>query len=493
MPQTQIVTVTVENDIAWLTINNPPINAASRDMRAGLVEAIKQAQSAKLAVLIGAGRTFTAGGDMTEFDHAPQEPHLPDVVQILENSKTPFIAALHGTVLGGGFEIAMGCAWRIAKTGTRFGLPEINIGIIPGAGGTQRLPRLIGMKAAIDMACTGQMIDAAALFELGGLDAITDDLHGFVQDFANNLPPQPTPISQRKVAPLPAQELETLKAGIIKRSKGQQAPLDNFKAIGWATLPFEKGQPMERSKHLAMRDTPESRSLRHAFFAERSVAKPAAIKGATPREITHVAIVGGGVMGVGITISCLNAGLKVSIVERDTANASAAQALVLGILETAAERGKTTVDQAKERMAQFNSSDDCATASTADLAIEAVFEDLATKQSVFVQLAEVMDKNAILATNTSYLDPAQIFKDIKNPSRCLGLHFFSPAHIMKLLEIVAMPATAPEVLATGFALGKRLQKTSVLSGICDGFIGNRMLASYRRAADYLLADGALPA
>ncbi|MCF6304935.1 MAG: 3-hydroxyacyl-CoA dehydrogenase NAD-binding domain-containing protein [Rhodobacteraceae bacterium] len=492
MPQSQIITTEIKNDIAWLTINNPPVNAASRDMRAGLVEAIKQAQSARVAVLIGAGRTFTAGGDLTEFDHAPQEPHLPDVVQMLENSKTPFIAALHGTVLGGGFEIAMGCAWRIAKTGTRFGLPEVNVGIIPGAGGTQRLPRLIGMKAAIDMACGGQMISAEKLLELGGLDAITDDLHRFVQEFANNLPPQPTPISQRNVAVLPAPELDALKAEIQKRSKGWQAPLDAFEALGWASLPFAQGQPKERAKHLAMRNTAESRALRHAFFAERSVAKPNAIIGATPREISHIAIVGGGLMGAGIAVSCLNAGLQVSMIERDTAAADAGQIRVADILDAAVKRGKVTADQAATRLGNFNASADYTTASRADLAIEAVFEDLSTKQSVFKALADVMQPDAILATNTSYLDPAQIFKDIKNPCRCLGLHFFSPAHIMKLLEIIALPQTSPDVLATGFALGKRLQKTAVLSGICDGFIGNRMLASYRRAADYLLADGALP-
>jgi len=379
MSQNQIVTVEFENHIAWVTIDNPPVNAASRHMRASLADAIKQVEPARVAVLIGAGRTFTAGGDMTEFDMPPQEPHLPDVVQMLEDSKTPFIAALHGTVLGGGFEIAMGCAWRIARTGTRFGLPEVNVGIIPGAGGSQRLPRLIGMKAAIEMACGGQMIDAAALLELGGLDAITDDLHGFVQDFANNPPPQPTPVRQRNVAALPAQELETLKADIIKRSKGQQAPLDNFTAIGWATFPFDQGQPMERSKHLAMRDTAESRSLRHAFFAGRSVAKPAAIKGATPREITHIAIVGGGLMGAGIAVSCLNAGLKVSMVERDTKAANAGRMRVAEILDTAVKRGKATKDQASARLENFSASSDYTATSTADLAIEAVFEDMAVK------------------------------------------------------------------------------------------------------------------
>ncbi len=492
MSQNQIVTVKFMEDIAWVTINNPPINAASQAMRIGLVAAIKQVQSARVAVLCGAGRTFTAGGDMTEFDSPPVAPHLPDIVQMLEDSKTPFIAALHGTVLGGGFEIAMGCAWRIAASNTRFGLPEVNVGIIPGAGGTQRLPRLIGMAAAADLACGGHMISAEDLRGMGGLDAIGDDLRQTVADFIAALPAVPQKIRLRSVDPLSTDEIASRMAALKKRNKGQQSPLDNLTAVGWASLPFDQGQPMERAKHLAMRATPESRALRHAFFAERKAAKPAIILGTTPRDINHIAIVGGGLMGAGIAVTALNAGLKVTMIERDTDAAKAGRTRVSDILDGAVKRGKTTAEQAKIQLDNFSSGADYANAKNADLAIEAVFEDVGVKQAVFADLAAVMRPDAILATNTSYLDPREIFKGIKSQSRCLGLHFFSPAHIMKLLEIVAMPDTSPEVLASGFALGKTLRKVAVLAGICDGFIGNRMLAAYRRAADYLLADGALP-
>jgi 3-hydroxyacyl-CoA dehydrogenase len=256
--------------------------------------------------------------------------------------------------------------------------------------------------------------------------------------------------------------------------------------------PFAEGQPKERARHLALRHSPESRALRHAFFAERVVAKPAAIKGATPRDITSLVVVGGGRMGAGIATSALNAGLSVTLIERDADAAKQAETRVHGLLEGAVKRGKMTADAFEARKAAFRAVSDYAEAASAPLAIEAVFEDVAVKREVFQKLAAVMADDAILATNTSYLDPMLIFEGITNQDRCIGLHFFSPAHIMKLLEIVKTPHTSAEVLATGFALGKRLRKISVLSGICDGFIGNRILAAYRRAADYLLADGALP-
>ncbi|WP_299355165.1 FAD-dependent oxidoreductase [uncultured Shimia sp.] len=492
MANEPVVTVSIEGDVAHVVIDNPPVNATSTAVRQGLAEAVAAVKGARVAVLRCNGRSFVAGGDMSEFDAPPVEPHLPDVVQMIEDSAVPFVAVMHGNVLGGGFEIAMGCAWRIATKGTGFGLPEVNVGLIPGAGGTQRLPRLIGMDAAIDITCSGKIVKADEMLALGGIDIVAEDLDAAVTDFLADLPARPVAVRQRDVAGFADDLLETKRVALTKRAKGQQSPLENLTALQWATEPFEVGQPKERARHLELRQSAESRALRHAFFAERQVAKPQAIKGATPRDIEKVAVVGGGLMGAGIAVSALNAGLNVTLIERDDEAAKGADERVRGLLEGAVKRGKMSAETLEARMRAFRAVSDYAEAAEVDLAVEAVFEDMGVKQQVFASLAAVMDKNAILATNTSYLDPMQIFDGIANPDRCLGLHFFSPAHIMKLLEIVKTPHTSAEVLATGFALGKRMRKVSVLSGICDGFIGNRMLTAYRRAADYLLADGAMP-
>lgn len=493
MTKSSPVSVELEGDIAWITIDYPPVNATSTAVRVGLDQALRQLGNASVAFLQCAGRTFVAGGDMSEFDAAPVLPHLPDVVQAIEDSSTPIIALMHSTVLGGGFEIAMACAWRIAMSGTKFGLPEVHVGLVPGAGGSQRLPRLIGMADAIDIACSGKFLPADELLKLGGLDLVVDgDMKAAAIAFAGNLPTRPMAVSLRNVQKYDDTLIETKRKSIAARAKGQQSPLHNLDALVWADLPFAEGQPLERALHMKLRHTAESRALRYAFFAERAVAKPEAIKGATPQSIKEVAIVGGGLMGAGIATAMLNAKLSVTLIERDTASAKAAYDRVKGLLEGALKRGKISPVDLTDRLAAFRTTENYADAKNTDLAIEAVFEDVAVKSEVFSKLANVVADTAILATNTSYLDPMDIFKGISNPERCLGLHFFSPAHIMKLLEIVKTPDTSQEVLATCFALGKRLRKVSVLSGICDGFIGNRMLSAYRQEADYLLADGALP-
>ncbi len=486
------VTVWKDGDIAWVTIDNPPVNATSQAVRAGLESAVEAVKGATLAVLKCAGKTFVAGGDMSEFDGPALLPHLPDVVQMIEDSEVPFLALLHGNVLGGGFEIAMGCAWRFAAPGTRFGLPEVNVGLIPGAGGTQRAPRLVGMETAIEMACNGRMYTAEDLLPLGGVDRIEDDLEAAARAFAADLPERPVAVSARDGVALSSETYEKSRVEIAKKAKGQQAPLLNLEALQWVALPFAEGQPKERARHLEMRAGAESKALRYAFFAERQVSKPKAIAGASPREINHVAVVGGGLMGAGIATSCLGAGLQVTLIERSAEDAEAAKSRVESLVGGALSRGKITQDQYDARIAAFRAVDSYAEASGADLAIEAVFENLKVKQQVFAALAEHLSPDAILATNTSYLDPREIFADVPNKARCLGLHFFSPAHIMRLVEIVNTPETDPDVLATGFALGRRLKKVTVLSEICDGFIGNRMLSAYRREAEYLLADGALP-
>ncbi|WP_323770768.1 FAD-dependent oxidoreductase [Antarctobacter sp.] len=487
------VSVTREGDLAWVTIDNPPVNATSTAVRAGLARAVAEVQGARVAILTCAGKTFVAGGDMSEFDAPPVEPHLPDVVQMIEDSGTPFVAVMQGNVLGGGFEIALGCAWRIAAKGTRFGLPEVNVGLIPGAGGTQRAPRLIGMEAAIDMAASGMMLDADALLGLGGLDLVAEgDLTAAARGFAAELPVRPGKVSEREAAPISAETLEAKRAAVAKRARGQASPLLNIDALQWAYLPFSDGQPKERKLHLELRQSAESRALRHAFFAERDVARPKAAEGAVPRDLKRIAVVGGGLMGAGIAVASLGGGLEVVLIERDAQAAACAADRVAGLIDGAVKRGKLSEAKAAEQKARFTATADYADAADVDLAVEAVFEDLEVKRAVFRQLADVVSPDTILGTNTSYIDPSEIFDGIPNQSRCLGLHFFSPAHVMKLLEIVALPDTSTDVLATGFAFGKRLRKVSVLAGICDGFIGNRMLAEYRRVAEYMLADGALP-
>jgi 3-hydroxyacyl-CoA dehydrogenase len=487
------VDVRFEGDLAWVTIDNPPVNATSTAVRVGLARAVNEVQGSRVAILTCAGKTFVAGGDMAEFDAPPVEPHLPDVVQMIEDSTTPFVAVMHGSVLGGGFEIAMGCAWRIARSGTRFGLPEVNVGLIPGAGGTQRAPRLIGMAAAMDMAASGQMLDAQTLKALGGLDAVFDgDATEAARAFLADLQGRPVPVSHRVVTPLAAGELADRRAAIEKKARGQASPLLNVDALQWSLRPFDEGQPKERALHLDLRQSVESRALRHAFFAERAVARPKAAAGATPRELRQIAVVGGGLMGAGIAVASLSGGLSVTLIERDADAVAVARDRVRALIDGAVTRGKLTDTGAADQMARFNATADYADAADADLAVEAVFEDMETKRAVFARLAEVMSTEAILGTNTSYIDPVEIFSGLPNPDRCLGLHFFSPAHVMKLLEIVALPDTSAEVLATCFAFGKRLRKVSVLAGICDGFIGNRMLAEYRRVAEYMLADGAMP-
>lgn len=493
MSETPVVSVEREGDIAWVTIDNPPVNATSTHMRAGLETAIAKVQGAKAAVLLCAGRTFIAGGDMTEFDAPPQLPHLPDVIQQMEDSATPFIALMHGNVLGGGLEVAMGCTWRIAAPGTKFGLPEVNVGLIPGAAGTQRAPRLVGMEAAIDLACAGKILPAEEMLDLGGIDAVAKgDLKQAARDFIANLPARPVALSQRNVPAFSADLIDSKRIELAKRAKGQQSPLENLNALQWALDPFSEGQPKERARHLELRHSPESRALRHAFFAERTVAKPDAIRVAAPVEVGRCAVVGGGLMGAGIATSMLTAGYPVTLIERDSQAAAAAHGRVNGLLDGAVKRGKMSAEKFETTMAAFEAVSDYAEAAKADLAIEAVFEDIQVKKDVFRQLAANMRADAILATNTSYLDPMAIFEGIENQDRCVGLHFFSPAHVMKLLEIVKTPHTSAETLATGFAMGKRMRKIAVLSGICDGFIGNRILTAYRRAADYMLADGAMP-
>ncbi|MCH2163869.1 MAG: 3-hydroxyacyl-CoA dehydrogenase NAD-binding domain-containing protein [Marinovum sp.] len=477
------VNVERNRDLAWVTVDYPPVNATATAVRLGLMQAVAEVQGARLAILRCAGRTFIAGGDMTEFDHAPEEPHLPDVVASIEESTTPWLALLHGTVLGGGWELAMGCAWRVAAPGTKFGLPEVNVGLIPGAGGTQRAPRLIGFDAAVDMACRGKILDADEMLVLGGIDAIADDLDAVPSGWDH---PRPRAISQRNVQ---IKAPESLRTELAKKAKGQQSPLHCLDSLKWATLPFAEGQPKERALHLDLRASAESKALRHVFFAERSTLKPDVIKGFQGPEIAQVAVMGGGLMGTGIAMTSLLAGLRVDLIEASADGAQRAEDRLAKLIDGAEARGKI-----RDR-AEVESRIEVRQELTAppDLVIEAIFEDLDAKRALFADIAAKVPATTLLATNTSYLDPSEIFEGVPHLERCLGLHFFAPAHVMKLLEVVRGPHTSAETLARAFGFAKRLRKIPVLSGICDGFIGNRMLARYRTAAEGLLAQGNTPA
>lgn len=488
------VTVTFDGDLAIVTVDNPPVNALRQAVRQGLVDAVAAVDQsdAKAAVLICAGRTFIAGADIREFDMAPMAPDLTSVVGIIEMCTKPWVAAIHGTALGGGLEIALGCHYRVAAPTGKMGLPEVHLGIIPGAGGTQRLPRVTGAAEAVQMITSGAPIPAAKALEIGLIEQIIDgDLLDGAKAYALTIMADPVPRMDRNPAsPAPSEiEWSVMRTGVEKKAKGQTSPLACLEAVKTAfKLDLDKGLKREREIFVREKESDQSTALRHAFFSERAVAKPPVIEGATPREIKRVAVVGGGLMGSGIATSLLTAGIAVTLIEMNAEAAEAGRGRIEANLGSALSRGLINEAKMQAMMAALTPTTSYADATGADLAIEAVFEDMGVKQKVFASLAEAMGDEAIIATNTSYLNPDEIAKDIPNKSRVIGLHFFSPAHIMKLVEIVQAAQTSPEVIATGFALAKKMRKIGALSGVCDGFIGNRMLSAYRRVCDYMMED-----
>jgi len=493
------VTVEIQANVAIVTIDNPPVNAASHDVRKGIIQAIAQTESddnIKAVVLICTGRTFVAGADVREFNKPPLPPFLPDVTNAIEATTKPWIAAIHGTALGGGFELALACDYRIADAGAKFGLPEVTLGLIPGAGGTVRLPRLVGPVFALDMIAGGKPISADVALSKGLLDHIaTKDLRDEAIAFATDKGSVELParVSTRSVA---AYDHEALAAAISKikvKARGQNSPLAAINAVNDAiTLPPAEAFIAERDAFLKLKEDPQSKALRHIFFAERAAGKIPSIAGLPMPVLETVGVVGGGTMGAGIAAACLLAGLKVTMIERDDAALSAGKSRVSRILESSLKRGVLSPQKHSQTEAAFHASIDYRALNDADLVIEAVFESMDVKHAVFAQLDAVTKPTAVLASNTSYLDIRQIAQAVKNPDRVIGLHFFSPAHIMKLLELVVPETAAPSAIAVGAALGKRLRKITVPSGVCDGFIGNRIMSAYRQSCEYMLEDGALP-
>ena len=488
------VTVAFDGDLALVTVDNPPVNALRQAVRVGLVDAVKAVEdsSAKAAVLLCAGRTFIAGADIREFDMGPLLPHLTDVVGTIEMCSKPWIAAIHGTALGGGLEVALGCHYRVASPSAKMGLPEVHLGILPGAGGTQRLPRIVGAEAAVEMITTGAPVSAAKAKAMGLLAAVvegdlTEGAKAFARSVMDAAPPR---IDRAPARPAPTEaEWAAMRKAVEKAAKGQMSPLGCFDAIREAfRVDLDKGLEAERAGFMILKNSDQSKALRHAFFAERAVAKPKAIEGASPRAISRVAVVGGGLMGSGIATSLLQAGIPVTMIETSDEAAAAGVGRVEANLASAVKRGIMGEEAKAKLMGMLTPASDYSAAAGADLAIEAVFEEMEVKQKVFAALDAAMGGEAILATNTSYLNPDEIARGLRNPARVIGLHFFSPAHVMKLVEIVQAKETSAEVLATGFDLAKRMRKVGVLSGVCDGFIGNRMLSAYRRVCDYMMED-----
>ena len=491
-----------EGEIAVIEIDNPPVNALSAAVRQGLSEAMARFDAdadARIAVLCCAGRTFIAGADISEFGKPPVPPFLPDVINAIEASEKPVVAALHGTVLGGGLEVALGAHARVAVPGTRMGLPEVTLGLLPGAGGTQRLPRAVGLEAAIDMVTSGRQIGADEALRMNLIDALADGGNPREAGIAHarGLLAQGHAGRRLSDAEAPAvdpQIVESWRAKVARSSRGQVAPLRALDTIAKGlALPFAEGLALERRAFMDLMQTPERAAMIHAFFSERRAAQQDDLKGVTPREVNRIGVIGGGTMGQGIAASALSAGLDVTLVERDDAAAAKAAAGIARMQDGAVKRGKLSQADRDAMMAdRFRAVTDDQALAAADLVIEAVFESMDVKREVFARLDGICRPGAVLATNTSYLDVNEIAAATSRPEDVIGLHFFSPANVMRLLEIVVADRTAPDVVATAFALAKRMGKIGVRSGVCDGFIGNRMLSAYRTAADHMVLDGASP-
>ncbi|MGE0280581.1 MAG: 3-hydroxyacyl-CoA dehydrogenase NAD-binding domain-containing protein [Rhizobiaceae bacterium] len=487
-------------DVAIVTVENPPVNALSQAVRQGLwdaVEAIDADDDVRAVVLICEGRTFIAGADISEFGKPPLEPHLPQVIARIEAAKKPWVAAIHGTALGGGLEVALGCRWRVAVVSAKLGLPEVTLGIIPGAGGTVRLPRLVPADAAVDMITSGKPVAASRAKTIGLVDAIIDgDLREGAKAFVGAALQDllPLPLSERSPAPADAAFWTEQQNTIAKRAKGEAAPLKALASVRHATeADFAAAMAFERETFLELRGSDQAKALRHIFFAERAAPRPPEYDGIASRPIRTTAVIGGGTMGAGIAAALRDAGLPVALVERDDAALERGMANLARIYDGSVQRGKLTQAQRDERLAGVEPTTNYASLADVDLVIEAVFEELTVKRAVFEQLDVACRPDAVLATNTSYLDPNAIAAATRHPERVLGLHFFSPANIMKLLEVVPAAATAPDVVATGLALARSLAKIPVLAGVCDGFIGNRILKNNRPVLERLLLSGVRPA
>jgi len=498
----------VHGDVAVIALHNPPVNGLSLAVRQGVVSGIEQAvadAAVRAIVLTGEGRAFSGGADIREFgsSKAFQEPILLSVIALLENCTKPIVAAIHSVAMGGGLELALGCHYRIAAPGAQIAMPEVKIGLIPGAGGTQRLPRLLGVEPALNLIVSGETVPSERLAQLPGqrlFDRLAtsaanllDEALALAREVADV---RPLP----RVRDLPCQHPQgdayfqfarnMVKAG----SRHFPAPPLAVDAVEQATKkPFNEGAAFERQTFLNLMATPECKALRHVFAAQRAAAKVPDVPDDTPqRSIVHVGVIGAGTMGGGIAMNFLNAGLRVTLVDMTAEALERGVATLRKNYEAQVKKGKLSAERLAQRLALLQPSTQLSDLADADLVIEAVFEDLGVKEQVFRQLDAIAKPGAILASNTSTLDLNVIAGFTRRPADVVGLHFFSPAQVMKLLEVVRGRATAPEVMATVMALAKKIKKTAVVSGVCDGFIGNRMIEQYARQAGFLLEEGCTP-
>ena len=499
----QIVTSERVGAVSVLTIDNPPVNALSHAERSGIQVGVNGALAdgaVKAVVLICAGRTFVAGADITEFGKPPKEPGLLSIIETIENSPKPVIAAIHGTALGGGLELALSCHFRIGLAEAKFGLPEVKLGILPGAGGTQRLPRLVGVALALDLITSGEPIGAKQARETGLIDDIvTGDLRAGAVAFAERVLRERLPLRRvrdlsDKLKVADANLFKDQRNALAKRKRGLEAPQACVDAVEAAvTLPFEQGMKRERELFLKLLQGDQSKAQRYFFFAEREANKIPDVPSDTPvKPIRKAAVLGAGTMGGGIAMNFANVGIPVTIVEAEQKALDRGLGVVRKNYEISAARSGMSPGDIDKRMALIKGSLSIDDVADADLVIEAVFEDMALKKEVFQKLDRVAKPDAILATNTSTLDVDAIAAVTKRPESVIGLHFFSPANVMRLLEIVRGAKTSKPVIASSMALAKAIRKVPVLVCVCDGFVGNRMLAQRGREAERLLIQGALP-
>ena len=490
--------------IALIIVDNPPVNALSQPVRQGLQQAFQAADAdpaVQAVALVCEGNTFIAGADIKEFGKPPQAPSLPDVIDSIENSRKPSVAVIHGTALGGGLEVALGCHYRIARKDAKVGLPEVKLGLLPGAGGTQRLPRLAGVAKALDMIVSGQPIGAAEALEHHIVDELFEgDLVEAGLAYAQRLIDEgrgPRRTGEQSAGLEGADNAELIAAKhaeVAKRMRGLFSPLRCIAAVEAATkLPLAEGLKRERELFAECLQSPQRAALVHSFFAERQAGKiadlPADVK---PRAVKSAAVIGGGTMGVGIALCFANAGIPVKLLEINEEALGRALQRARDTYGASVKRGSLTEEAMEQRLKRVEGVTDYAALADVDLVIEAVFEEMDVKRQVFERLDAVCKPGAILASNTSSLDLNQIAAFTRRPEDVVGLHFFSPANVMRLLEVVRGAKTSDEVLATAMAVGKQLKKVSVVVGVCDGFVGNRMVFQYGREAEFLLEEGATP-
>ncbi|SDH18138.1 3-hydroxyacyl-CoA dehydrogenase NAD-binding domain-containing protein [Pelagibacterium luteolum] len=481
-------------DVAVITIDNPPVNAGSAKVRAGLLEALGalgDRNGIKVAIIIGAGKTFMAGSDIREFGAPLSDPQLPAVIAAIEACPVPVIAAIHGAALGGGFELALGCDYRIAQPGARIGLPEVGLGLVPGAGGTQRLPRLVGMEAALELVVSAKRIDAQRGYDLGAIDALSDgDILDDALAFADTGLAK-RPLHAMAIAPFEHAAVKSLSAKLIAKAKGRPAA-EKAAHLTLQSLEHDlrDGLEIERAVFQDIRITPEAFAYRYQFFAERQASKNPF--DAQAKTIAAVAVVGLGTMGAGIAYCFLRAGYKVIGIEGDQDLLDTGLGRIDALIEKDIAASRITPEAAQSMRENLLGNASIEAAKDADLALEAIFEDLAVKRDLLGRLSAVLSPDALIATNTSYLDIDAMAEAVSHPERFFGLHFFSPAHIMSLLEIVSSTSSSAGAIASGFAIARKLGKQPVFARNSYGFIGNRIYAAYRRQAEFLLEDGAEP-